>query len=120
MAKYCCKACQVQASNDQQKFRDTGRNADDTLGYYQYLLRKIIKSEEPLWGSLAALQWDRMIEVHDTLISSVPADMQLQGIDMEIGKVLAMPALQPVSESMRAELKLYCKRRYPKHIVHRK
>ena len=120
MAKYCCRVCQVQASNDQQRFRDTVQNANDTLGYYKYLLYKIIKSEKPLWKSLAGPQWDRMIEIHDTLLSSVPADMQLQGMDLEIGKVLAMPALQPISETMRAELKLYCKHRYPKHIVHRK
>lgn len=119
-AKYCCRACQVQAINDHQRFRDTVQYANDALSYYKYLLRKIVKAKKVLWESLAGPQWDHMIEIHDTLLSSVPANIELQNVDTEIGKILAMPAVMPISESMRAELKLYCKRRYPKHLKSRK
>lgn len=120
-ARHCSRACQVQGANDKQRFRDALCDDDDALGYYKYLLRKIVSSEKPLWKSLAGPQWDHMIEVHDALhLHNTQISMMVQGVDMEIGKVLAMPALQPVPKAMKTELKLYCKNRYPKKLPSRK
>lgn len=115
--KYCCHQCSSYAATENIRFQDAMEDRDDTLGYYKFIIRKIIRGKDSLWKSLVPVQWEHLIRIHDGLsLPLVPTDLELEKVDAEITKILGMPALQPTSESMKKELRLYCKPRRPRPV----
>ena len=113
--KYCCNRCNVDAVQENIRFQNAMEDRDDVLKYYKFIIRKIIRAQDSLWESVKPLQWDHLIIIHDGLrLLFAPTDLELEKIGVEITKILGMPALQPLSESMKRELKPYCKVRRPK------